>query len=96
MGFPAFSGPGWSSGFHVVVAADEDRNGRLTPDEAALLVRKADTDGDGTVDFRDIDRWIMSRIRPSFQPRESVGPEQPDRKAPSVQDGQNASQTRIP
>ena len=56
-------GGGWSSGFHVVVAADEDHNGRLTPDEAAGMVRKADTDGDGTVDFRDIDRIIMSRLR---------------------------------
>ena len=46
-----FSGPGWSSGFHVVLAADGDRDGRLTPDEAARLVRKADSDGDGSVEL---------------------------------------------
>ncbi|MDR3632507.1 MAG: hypothetical protein P4L84_01655 [Isosphaeraceae bacterium] len=63
----SFPGAGWSSGFHVVVAADENRDGHLTPDEAARLVRKADTDGDGSVDFRDIDRLIASRFRPPSQ-----------------------------
>jgi hypothetical protein len=63
-----FSGSGWSSGFHIVVAADENRDGRLTPEEAARLVRKADSDGDGSVDFRDIDRLIVSRFRPRSQP----------------------------
>jgi hypothetical protein len=63
-----FFGPGWSSGFHIVVAADENRDGRLTPEEAARLVRKADTDGDGSVNFRDIDRLIVSRFRPRSLP----------------------------
>jgi hypothetical protein len=61
-------GAGWSSGFHVVVAADENRDGRLTPEEVARLVRNADTDGDGSVNFRDIDRLIASRFRPPFPP----------------------------
>jgi hypothetical protein len=60
---PAFYGAGWSSGFHVVLAADEDHNGRLTRDEVDRLVQKADTDGDGSVDFRDIDRLIVGRVR---------------------------------
>jgi hypothetical protein len=64
------SGTGWSSGFHIVVAADENRDGRLTPDEAARLVRKADTDGDGSVNFRDIDRLIASRPgAPAWPPK---------------------------
>jgi hypothetical protein len=57
----------WSSGFHVVVAADENRDGRLTPEEVARLVRKADTDGDGSVNFQDIDRLIASRFKPPSQ-----------------------------
>jgi hypothetical protein len=64
----SYRGPGWSSGFHIVVAADLDRDGRLTADEVAQFVRKADSDGDGSVDFRDIDRLIASRFRPPFQP----------------------------
>lgn len=63
-----FPGAGWSSGFHVVVAADENRDGRLTQDEVARLVRRADTDGDGAVDFRDIDRLIAGRFRPPYPP----------------------------
>lgn len=66
---PGMSGAGWSSGFHVVIAADEDHNGRVTADELARLVRKADTDGDGSVESRDIDRLILGRFRPpSSQP----------------------------
>jgi hypothetical protein len=64
----SLSRAGWSSGFHVVVAADENRDGRLTPEEVARLVRDADTDGDGSVNFRDIDRLIASRFRPPFPP----------------------------
>jgi len=61
----SISGLGWSSGFHVVVAADENRDGRVTSEEAARMVRNADTDGDGSVNFRDIDRLIATRF---FQP----------------------------
>jgi hypothetical protein len=64
----SFFGPGWSSSFHVVLAADLNHDGRLTPDEAAQMVRNADTDGDGAVTFRDIDRVILSRFRPRLQP----------------------------
>jgi hypothetical protein len=66
--WPAAPGPlgsyggGWSSGFHVVVAADEDGDGRLHVDELTRLVLRADTDGDGLVNFRDIDRLIASRF----------------------------------
>ena len=61
-------GMGWSSGIHVIATADENRDGLLTPDEAARLVRNADQDGDGAVNFRDIDRLIAERFRPSRQP----------------------------
>jgi hypothetical protein len=63
----AFSPAGWSSGFRIVVAADVDRDGRLTPEEAMALVHSADMDGDGSVDFVDIDR-ILS-FRSSFEER---------------------------
>ena len=56
----------WSSGFHVVVAADTDRDGRVTADELARMVHEADTDGDGSVTFHDIDRLMASRFRPSW------------------------------
>lgn len=67
---PPWSLPGanWSSGFHIVVAADENRDGRLTAEEVARLVRDADSDGDGSVNFRDIDRLLASRLRPPFRP----------------------------
>ena len=55
-------------GFHVVVAADENRDGRLTPEEVARLVRKADTDGDG---------WSTSRDRPPDCKAASGPPSQP-------------------
>ena len=54
-------GAGWSPGIHVVMAADEDGDGRLNAGEVARLVLRADTDGDGLVNFRDIDRLIASR-----------------------------------
>lgn len=62
---PAWRFPraGWSSGFHVVVAADENRDGRLTTEEAARLIREADADGDGSVDFTDIDQLMKNRFR---------------------------------
>jgi hypothetical protein len=63
------AGPfGWSSGFHVVIAADRDRDGRVTPEEAARLVRDADADGKGSVDFREIDRFLLDRARPDREP----------------------------
>lgn len=64
-----FNGAGWSSGFHVVIAADENHDGRLTQEEVAGLVREADSDGDGSVNFHDIDRLIASRFGARFQPR---------------------------
>ena len=74
------SWPGWSSGFHVVVAADENRDGRLTPEEAARLVRKADTDGDGSVNFVDIDRLIVTvRFQPRPRRADDRGERSPDR-----------------
>jgi hypothetical protein len=55
-------GAGWSPGIHVVMAADEDGDGRLNAGEVARLVLRADADGDGLVNFRDIDRLIASRF----------------------------------
>jgi len=73
---PAFGS--WSPGFQMVAAADTDRNGRLTKEEVAQLVQKADGDGDGSVDFRDIDAFLRNRMRPSASfvgpPRPVVGP----------------------
>lgn len=71
---------GWSSGFHVVVAADEDRDGRLTPEEVARLVKKADTDGDGSINSRDIDRLIARRLRTPLAQFGSAGAASNDRK----------------
>ncbi len=77
-----FFGAGWSSGFHVVVAADENRDGRLTPEEVARMVRTADTDGDGSVNFRDIDRLIAARfLEPSLRRRLTVRRRPSDRRA---------------
>lgn len=67
-------GAGWSSGVHIVMAADEDHDGRLTPDEAARFVRQADIDGDGTVDAQDIDKRVIDRFRLPFQPFGSPSP----------------------
>ncbi len=83
----SFSGPGWSSGFHVVVAADENHDGRVTPEEVAQLVRKADTDGDGSVDFHDIDRLIMSRLKHPPQPHGLTPPWPSNHKAVSKSPG---------
>lgn len=74
---------GRSSGFHVVVAADRNHDGRLTPDEVALMVRKADRDGDGSVDFHDIDQLLASRFRFPFQPPDFRGPDHDDVEAPN-------------
>jgi hypothetical protein len=76
-------GAGWSSGFHTVVAADENRDGRLTLEELTLLIRRADTDGDGSVDSRDIDRVIMYRTRRASQPS--------DRSAPNGTEGKEGN-----
>lgn len=74
-------GAGWSSGFHIVVAADENRDGRLTAEEVARMVRKADTDGDGSVNSRDIDRLIGDRfLRRIPPPPESPSPRQSTEK----------------
>lgn len=56
-----FYGPGRSSGFHIVFAADADHDGRLTAAEMDLLLKEADADGDGSIDSRDVDRLIASR-----------------------------------
>jgi len=79
------SGAGWSSGFHVVVAADEDGDGRLTVDELARLVLRADTDGDGLVNFRDIDQLIADRFRPGSQRPGFTDAEAKDRGGPGRQ-----------
>jgi hypothetical protein len=63
-----FGGFGWSTGFHVLVAADDNRDGHLTTEEAAQLVRVADKDGDGTVDSGEIDRLLMSRFHSTVGP----------------------------
>lgn len=64
----------WSPGFQMVTAADTDRNGRLTEEEVAQLVQEADRDGDGSVDSRDIDNFLRSRMKP---PSSFVGPPRP-------------------
>jgi len=85
-------GPGWSSGFRFVVAADENRDGRLTPEEVARLVRKADTDGDGSVNFRDIDLLIESQLRRRLRPPglAGVGPNDREGSAGPPDDGHGA------
>ncbi len=63
---PGRAGAPWTSGVHMVTVSDSDRDGRLTPEEVARFVREADADGDGSVDFREIDRLVSSRIRDRF------------------------------
>jgi hypothetical protein len=63
-GSRSFPGPAWSSGFHVLMAADENRDGLLNVEEIERMVRDADKDGDGSIDSQDIDRLIRSRVRP--------------------------------
>lgn len=62
----------YPSGFHregppppqIFEAADTDHDGRLTPEEAALFVEKADTKGEGSVDRKDFAIALGHRIPP--------------------------------
>ncbi|WP_422928191.1 hypothetical protein [Singulisphaera sp. PoT] len=72
---------GWSPGFHAVVAADLNRDGRLTVEEATELVEKADADGDGSVDFHDIDKMLMGRFAPPMAPPRPPVPPGPGKAA---------------
>ena len=67
---PSF-GHRWSSGRHVAIAADTDRDGLLTPDEAAGMVGLADTDGDGKANVAEIDRLVEGRFQRRFRPNKS-------------------------
>jgi hypothetical protein len=85
-GSPGRATPFRSPGFHVIIPADEDRDGRVTADELAHLVRKADANADGSVDVREIDQFIASRFRagspPGYFPTQSLtGVEHPNRRA---------------
>ncbi len=53
--------PHWTHGFSapvLVEKADADRDGRLSPEEAARFLRAADTAGKGSVDARDIEKAL--------------------------------------
>ena len=60
-GFHAGPGgaPGRSPGLRIVMAADADNDGRLSPEEAAQFVLTADSSGRGSVDPRDLDNAFM-------------------------------------
>jgi hypothetical protein len=58
----------WLHGFHFVAAADEDRDGRVTLEEVTALLRRADLDGEGSVDFADIDRAVVNHFFANFTP----------------------------
>jgi EF hand len=49
----------------LVERADADKDGHLSPEEAALFVRKADGDGKGYADTRDIDAALSDRVGPA-------------------------------
>lgn len=63
-GSSGFGGFGWSTGFHVLFAADSNRDGRLTREEFTEFVEKADTERRGSVDAKAIDNLILSRRGP--------------------------------
>ena len=93
----SMSAPAWSSGFHVVVAADENLDGRVTPEEVARLVRKADSDGDGSVNFHDIDRLIANRFRQARSRRSgpvAIGPNDRKRGDGSLGSGRGARSSK--
>jgi hypothetical protein len=48
----------------LLLAADADGNGQLTPEEAARFIRQADTTEKGWVDISDIDRARKGRVGP--------------------------------
>ncbi len=75
------------AGFHILPPpigrrlihdADLDRDGHLTPEEAARFVRAADSAGKGWADVREFDRirrpWIAPRSIQDFEPED--GPDQ--------------------
>ena len=69
-GFPGPGGPGGGPPMHrplgraLLHRADADRNGQLTPDEAARFVREADLAGKGWVDASDIDQAHRGPVGP--------------------------------
>ena len=59
---PPGPGPGRANGF--LEAADGDRDGHLTPDEAADFVRVADEDGVGWIDGASLRHAMRRRLSP--------------------------------
>ena len=61
--------PHWTHGFSapvLVEKADADRDGRLSPEEAARFLRAADTAGKGSVDARDIEKARSGATPPTM------------------------------
>ncbi len=74
-------GPVMSTGAHVMIAADANRDGKLSREELDCLLREADFDGDGSVALREIDRLVVSRMVPPHARRGS-DPRAHERDAP--------------
>jgi hypothetical protein len=74
-------GPGTFLGPQIAEAADKDKDGRVSPDEAATLaetfVREADTDEKGSIDAETLGRALNRRIGPppGFGPGGPMGQE---------------------
>jgi hypothetical protein len=83
-GVPGHSGsPGgppagpWCADPHVgqvFAVADLDKNGRLTPEEVALFVKRADSSGKGSIDERDFSSAVREHLA---APNGPVGPPPP-------------------
>jgi hypothetical protein len=59
-GSPEWFGP--SAGFHMLFAADTNRDGRLTPEEVAEFVRTADTEKRGFAEMKELDEAVRRRM----------------------------------
>jgi hypothetical protein len=68
--------PGGPPVSQIFAVADADRNGRLTPEEAALFVRAADSNGTGSVDVGAFYAAVRGHL--SSPPAATVPPQLPD------------------
>jgi hypothetical protein len=77
---PAGRGPGDPHIRQVFAVADADKDGRLTPDEAALFVKAADPNGIGSVNEHDFSAAIRGHL--SHPPAPTLPHRMPDPDEP--------------
>ena len=76
VGPPGESGPGAFRPVELIAAVDQNADGRLSPGEVDQFVRSADTQGKGSVDARDLENELRTRLG---QPIDPAGPPPSDR-----------------